>query len=129
MVCEVAGIGGEGEEAGGERVRLRGVEGISGTRDRDAGLRSVRGNADPCFARDDNAVFRRIVASGLGWRTASERGPYNGEEKDQANKDRGKYRRRVQPRDGKASAAYPGCALIYQGTAKSRALMKNKVMT
>jgi len=47
VVCEVAGIGGEGEEAGGERVRLSGSEGMSGIRDQDAGLRCVRGKADP----------------------------------------------------------------------------------
>lgn len=63
MVCEVAGIGGEGEEAGGERVRLRGSEGMSGIRDQDAGLRCVRGKQIPRFIRNDGAVFRRVVAS------------------------------------------------------------------
>jgi hypothetical protein len=63
VVCEVAGIGGEGEEAGGERVRLRGIEGLSGIRD---GMRvcvAFEAKQIPRFIRDDGAVFRRVVAS------------------------------------------------------------------
>lgn len=63
MVCEVAGIGGEGEEAGGERVRLRG-EGIKGILEisKRVGV-EFEAKQMPRFTRD-NAVFRRVVASG-----------------------------------------------------------------
>jgi hypothetical protein len=64
VVCEVAGIGGEGEEAGGERVRLRGegIEGISEIRMRVCVEFETK--QIPRFTGDDNAVLRRVVASG-----------------------------------------------------------------
>ena len=60
MVCEAAGTRGEDEEVGGEiKPGLEGYQ-RSGTRF----CVELEEKQIPRFAPDDNAVFRRVVASG-----------------------------------------------------------------